>query len=101
VAQFDVYKNPAGGTYPLLLEIQSDLLQSLATRMVVPLAARKKYAKPTARLHPTAMIAGVEYVMLFHDMASVPTSVLAHRVGSLASRRADLIAALDLLFTGA
>ena len=98
--QFDVYKNPRGGLYPLLLDIQTDLLGSLATRVVVPLVARKKYGAPITRLHPTATIGGVEYVLKFHDLAAVPASVLAQRVDSLAHRRTELVAALDLLFTG-
>lgn len=38
--QFDVYANPSASTkrmYPYLLDIQSDTLSALATRIVVPL----------------------------------------------------------------
>jgi toxin CcdB len=41
VPQFDVYRNPDASTrsrFPYLLDIQSDLLDSLSTRVVVPLA---------------------------------------------------------------
>jgi toxin CcdB len=100
MAQFDVFKNPRGGLYPFLLDVQTDLLGSLATRIVVPMIALKKYGKPITRLHPTAPIAGVEYVLKFHDLAAVPANVLVHPIDSLAHRRVDLIAALDLLFTG-
>lgn len=101
MAQFDVFKSPRGGLYPFLLDVQADLLASLATRIVVPLVALKKYGKPITRLHPTAIIAGVEYVLKFHDLAAVPANVLVGRpVDSLAHRRVELIAALDFLFTG-
>ncbi len=100
MAQFDVFKSPRGGLYPFLLDIQADLLGSLATRVVVPLIPLKKYGKPITRLHPTAMIAGVEYVLKFHDLAAIPANVLVRPVDSLAHRRTELIAALDLLFTG-
>ena len=100
MAQFDVFRNPRGGGYPFLLELQADLLSSLATRVVVPLVPIKKYGKPITRLHPTVTIAGVEYVLKFHDLAAVPASALVQRVHSLAHRRAELIGALDLLFTG-
>jgi toxin CcdB len=100
MAQFDVYKNQRGNVYPLLLDIQSDLLGALGSRVVVPLVPVKKYGKPITRLHPTATIGGVEYVLKFHDLAAVPASVLARRVDTLQHRRAELIAALDLLFTG-
>ena len=41
MAQFDVYRNPNPATaaaIPYLLDVQSDLLQGLLTRVVVPLA---------------------------------------------------------------
>lgn len=100
MAQFDVYKNPRGGAYPFLLDVQADLLSSLATRIVVPLIAAKKYGKPITRLHPTVKIGSVEYVLKFHDLVAIPASALGERVQSLANRRADLVAAIDLLFTG-
>jgi toxin CcdB len=99
--QFDVFKNPRGGAYPFLLDIQADVLSALATRVVVPLIAVKKYGKPITRLHPTVTIGGVEYVLKFHDLAAIPATALGERVQSLANRRPELIAALDLLFTGA
>ena len=100
MAQFDVYKNPRGGAYPLLLDIQADILGALATRVVVPLIAVKKYGKPITRLHPTARIGGVEYLLKFHDLVAIPATAHGERVQSLADRRSELVAAIDLLFTG-
>jgi toxin CcdB len=102
MAQFDVHRNPRGGAYPLLLDVQADLLASLVTRVVVPLMSVKRYgARPITRLNPTATVNGVEYVLVFQELAGVPPAAIGERIGSLAPRRADLIAALDLLFTGA
>jgi len=100
MAQFDVYKNPRGGEYPLLLDVQSDLLSRLATRVVVPLVVRDERAAPISRLNPTATIGGVEHVLHFQELAAVPETVLRDPVASLASRRTELVAAIDLLFTG-
>lgn len=101
MAQFDLHKNPRGGAYPLLLDVQAELLAGLATRVVVPLMTVKRYgARPITRLNPIATIHGVEHVLLFQELAAVPPAALGERVGSLAERRADLVAALDLLFTG-
>ncbi len=101
MAQFDLYKNPRGGTFSLLLDVQSELLERLATRIVVPLTTPRRYGgKPITRLNPTATVGGVSYVMVFQELAGIPAASLVQRVGSLAGRRADLIAALDLLFTG-
>jgi toxin CcdB len=100
MAQFDVFKT-GNAAFPLVLDIQSELLGSLATRIVVPLAARKRYGpKLITRLNPTAVIAGVEYVLVFQELSSFPSASLRDRVGSLTGRRAELIAAIDLLITG-
>lgn len=99
--QFDIYRNPRRGPFPLLLDVQADLLTRLATRVVVPLARLKAYGlKPITRLNPTIRLGRVEYVAVFQELAAVPASALGERCGSLASRRAELIGALDLLFTG-
>lgn len=100
MAQFDVFRNPRRGMFPLLLDVQSDLLSQLATRVVVPLASRSRYGTPLSRLNPTARIGRVEYVLVFQEMAAIPVAALGERVSSLAARRGELVAALDLLFTG-
>ena len=101
MAQFDVFRNPHGKRFPLLLDVQSELLSRLATRVVVPMARRKRSAAAQiGRLNPTASVEGVEYVAVFQEMAAVPASALGERVGSLARQRDELIAAVDLLFTG-
>lgn len=101
MAQFDVFKNPRGRMFPLLVDVQADMLSELATRVVVPMAPLKRWpSKPIGRLNPTARIRGVEYVMVFQELAAIPRKALGSPAGSLRSRRDDLIAALDLLFTG-
>ena len=99
--QFDLYRNPRGGAYPFLLDVQSGVLERLGTRIVVPLMTVKRYgARPITRLNPVAKIKGTDYVLVFQDLAAIPSSALGETVGSLASRRSDLVAAVDLLFTG-
>ena len=101
MAQFELFRNPRGGDYPLLLDVQSELLARLATRVVVPLMTVKRYgARPITRLNPTVRVRNVEYVLVFQELAAIPSTTLRAPVGSLASRRTELIAALDLLFTG-
>jgi toxin CcdB len=101
MAQFDLYRNPRRGMFPILLDVQSDLLSQLATRVVVPLMTTKRYgARPITRLNPTVTLGKSEYVLVFQELAAVPGSALRERVGTLATRRTELVAALDLLFTG-
>ncbi|MBK9035907.1 MAG: CcdB family protein [Myxococcales bacterium] len=102
MAQFDLLRNPRRGAYPLLVDLQADLLARLETRTVAPLITVKRYgARPITRLNPVVTVDGAAYVVVVQELAAVPRSGLGAVVGTLASRRADLVAALDLLFTGA
>ena len=99
--QFDVLRNVRGGTYPLVVDVQAELHARLATRVVVPLIPRSRYApQPITRLQPLVRVRDTEYVAMVPLIAAVPKASLGEVVGSLANRRADLIAALDLLITG-
>jgi toxin CcdB len=101
MAQFDVFRSSRSGAYPLVLDIQADSNSSLTSRIVVPMVARARApARPITRLSPIMSIHGSEYVLMFPLLASVPRASLGEVVASLASQRATLIAALDLLITG-
>lgn len=74
----------------------------MATRVVAPLITLKRYGvRPITRLNPVVRIKQTEYAILFQELAAIPAAALGERVGSLAESRAELIAALDLLFTDA
>jgi toxin CcdB len=100
MAQFDVYRNTGGGIYPLVVDVQADLLSQLATRVVVPMTRRDRYPTPLARATPIARVEGLEYVLVVPLLAAVASSTLGKPIASLVVRRADVIAALDLVFTG-
>lgn len=104
MAQFDVYRNanPASrARIPYLLDIQSDLLDPLATRVVVPLCKREVLrGKLAERLNPVLEIRGRKVAMLTPELAGVPRRMLGERIGNLSDERQSIIAALDLLITG-
>jgi toxin CcdB len=103
MAQFDVYSNPSGETseeIPYLLDVQSDLLDPLSTRVVVPLVRVVSAGVAAKTLMPQFEVNGVEVVMSTPELAGMLRSGLGRRVGSLASRRSEILAALDVLFTG-
>jgi len=102
--QFAVYKNrndATRGRFPLLLDVQSDLLEPLNTRVVVPLSPAAT-AKPRAMeaLTPKLPVAGKEYLMLTPQLASISMRELGTLVDNVAGERAKIIGALDLLITG-
>ncbi len=101
MAQFDVYKDGKSGHYPLLLDVQADLLAHLDTRVVVPLAPKRRYpARPMRILNPVFTFRSTEYVAVFQELAAISASELGELQGSAAMHRAELIAALDFIFTG-
>lgn len=103
MAQFDVYLNPNAETrkvIPYLLDVQSDLLDTLATRVVAPLVLADEMGLAAKHLNPQFKIKGVEVVMSTAELAGVSNHSLGDKVASLKSKRDEIIAALDLLFTG-
>ncbi|MFZ5775345.1 MAG: CcdB family protein [Thermodesulfobacteriota bacterium] len=103
MARFDVYENTNPATrreIPFLLDVQADLLDGLASRVVAPLVRAEAMGKPAQRLNPTFRIDHIEVVMSTAELAGVPKMVLGNKVGSLARHQDEIVAALDFLFTG-
>jgi len=104
MAQFDIYRNANPATrarIPYLLDVQSDLLDPLATRVVVPLCKPEVLkGKLAERLNPVFEVEGNKMAMLTPELAGVFRKILGERVGNLANERYSIIAALDLLITG-
>ena len=103
MAQFDVYLNPnpeSRDTIPYLLDVQTDLLDRLITRVFVPLVLAEEMAQPAKHLNPQFKIKGVAVVMSTAELAGVSIRSLGDKVVSLKNKRDEVIAALDLLFTG-
>ena len=103
MAQFEVYRNTNPATsaeIPFLLDIQSGLLEPLATRVVVPLLAHTVVPRPARHLNPVFEIQGERVVMSTAELAGVPRSVLGLKVASLEAHRDEIVRALDFLIAG-
>ena len=104
MAQFSVYrnKNPrTKTTFPLLVDIQSDLLEPLNTRVVVPLTRSPALTKkPVSHLTPEVSFEGDRYLLMTPQLAGVNRTELGSLAGSLAGERQTILAALDFLLTG-
>ncbi len=103
MAQFDVYQNPNRDTsdaIPFLLDVQADLLDRLATRVVVPLIVAEEMPLAATQLNPQFKIKGVAVVMSTAELAGLPSRTLGDKIASLKNKRDEIIAALDMLFTG-
>ena len=104
MARFDVYRNESAQSnkrFPYFLSVQSDLLEPLATCVVVPLGrANVVSGRPTERLTPMLDINGESMVMYTPEIAAVYANVLRKRVCSIESQRDPIMGALDFLFSG-
>lgn len=104
MARFDVYANPGSHakTTPFLVDVQSDLLDGLDTRMVIPLRKLDHFAtvKLPTQLTPVLQIQGQACLLETPKMAAVPLRILKQPVTSLATDQSQITAALDFLFQG-
>jgi toxin CcdB len=102
--QFTAHRNPnpaTRGEYPLLLDVQSELLSDLGTRVVVPLCpATAMKGRLVKSLMPVLHVEGKAYAMLTPQLAGVSRQHLGPAVADLSAAQADVLAALDLLIVG-
>lgn len=98
MARYDVYANRSGVGY--LLDVQSDLLDEIDTRIVVPLFPRGYGTRGAQRLNPEFMIEGENCRMMTQLLASVPAHILRAPRANLRNRHDQIVAALDMLFHG-
>ncbi|WP_117234777.1 CcdB family protein [Vibrio maerlii] len=104
MSQFSLYQNNDKSTataYPYFVDVQSEMLDTLNTRLVIPLTPVEMLEKkaPT-HLCPVIHIDEGDFVILTHQMASIPTKILRKPVNDLSNFRNEIIAAIDFLITG-
>ena len=100
--QFDIVANPNARTrrdFPFLIILQSDRAASLSTVIAAPLALAGAAFK-RSRIHPVIDVVGNRYLIFTERLAAIPTSSLGEPVSTAAESRYEIIAALDMLFTG-
>jgi toxin CcdB len=104
VAQFAVYRNKSPrtkSTFPLLVDVQSELLEPLNTRVVIPLTKVAGLAKkPVRHLTPTIPFDGDTYVLMTPQLAGIARADLGAHAGTLVGERETIMNAVDFLLTG-
>lgn len=99
--QYSVYRNSGSVLYPLLLDVQSDIIESIDSRVVIPLTPIDEYAgRIVKRLNPVIQIEDDDYLLMTNELASVLASVLHDEVCNIQSKRDVIKAALDFVFDG-
>lgn len=103
MSQFDVYYNEFPRTLseiPFVVDVQSELLSELATRVVVPLENIPPNHSPIGRLNPIFEIQGRRLILLPTEITSVPSKVLGPLVTNLGDQRDRIISAIDFALYG-
>ena len=102
--QFDVYTNPSPrmrDVYPFVVDVQSDLLSALATRMVVPLAVTTLAAKDLPhRLCPLVTVNGQSLMLVPFEAAPLDKRLLKEEITSIRDRSHEVIGAMDAVLSG-
>ena len=103
MSQFTVYANadPASRKLmPYLLNIQSDLIDTAGSRVVVPLISPERAAPVIDHLMPRLAVGDKDMVMDTAQIAGVPRRMLGEPVADLSAERHTILSALDLLISG-
>lgn len=101
MARFDVYAIKGTVDRPLVVDVQADFLESLRTRVVIPLIPLANAEREAvSRLKPIIDIVGERHVLMTTDIGTVPNSMLGDRVASIEGQRQMVTDALDFLFQG-
>jgi toxin CcdB len=102
MAQFDIYCNDGRDhkSFPYVMAVQCDLFDEMRSIVVIPLTAPANVQKVHPRFQPRIIHAGESWACATQLMAAIPRAPLGAPVGNAAAFRAEILAAIDLLFTG-
>jgi toxin CcdB len=104
MAQFDVYANPNPAyrdEWPWVVDVQHALLESMPTRLSIPMSLQKPSASQLPkRLFPALPFKGKSYTLLSPLAAPIHAARLKKAQGSVALHRADIQASLDAVVAG-
>lgn len=98
MARYEVFSIAGDGS--LVLDVQTDLIEALSTRTVIPLLPTGSAPMQIDRLNPKLVFDGEEYVLMTDLVSSVPRRALGEPLGNLSSEHDRITAALDMLFYG-
>ena len=99
---FSVYCNLGNAKdYPYLIDVQHALLDTLSTRLVIPLfPADEIKVKQSEKLCPVIFVEGQRYLAMTHEMAGVRRTMLGNVVDNVAFDRDEIKKAIDFLIDG-
>ena len=103
MADFQIHQNRSttSENYPFLLDVQSELLSALETRLVIPLIRSEELGKRSIRnLNPLVRVNGEDYLAVTQQMAAIPRSILGNAIEMAEFSRIEILNSIDFLVTG-
>ena len=104
MTRFGVYQNRnprSSATFPLLVDVQSELLEDLETRVVIPLTRAASFSDfPLRFVMPTVQLDGKAYVLMTPQLAGLSRATLGPVKGTLEAHAREVSVATDMLFRG-
>ena len=104
MTKFAVYQNRnlrSAVSFPLLVDVQSELLQDLETRVVIPLARTASFTDfPLGYVMPTVELEGKKYVLITPQITGLSRMALGPTRGNLEAHARAICVATDMLFRG-
>jgi len=102
--RFAVYRNVNSETaerFPLLVDVQAELFEELATRVVIPLCKSADLSRfPMTYLAPTVVFDGTGYLLMTPQLAGISRAELGPEAGTLANQDRTIAGAVDFLLRG-
>ena len=98
MARYDAFAGHLEDGY--LLDVQTELLDHLRTRVVVPLLPLAETPAPIRKLNPVFEMGGRKLVMATQFIATLPVARLGESRFSLAAHQEQIEGALEMLFQG-
>ena len=98
MARFSVH--PLVAKKGLVLCVQSDLLDNLSSRMVIPLVPVAEAHKPFQKLNPVFDIDGEKFVLYTEQLTAVDRNKLKPATASLEDHHHEIVQAIDFLLEG-
>ena len=104
MSQYCVHKNMNDNSkkiYPYLLDVQSPLLDTLETRLVIPVARKSSFTKSILnRINPVIKIDNIDYLVLTQQMAAIHGKSIGDIIEHVSIDRNEILSAIDFIITG-
>ena len=103
MSQFAVYANADAASkkrIPYLLDVQSDLIETVGSRVVVPLITAERAGGVIERLMPRLSVDDQPLVMDTTQIMGIPVHMLGKQMANLSHERRAIIDAIDMLTHG-